>query len=451
MDMDRRNLLKWSGATGAVAAGLSQAEAAPAPRTPISALGLDATQFGVRPGSPDDQSTALQRAIDRATSTRVPLALMPGVYRAGDLKLPDGAQIVGVRGATRLVMAGGASLVSSAGTANVTLSGLVLEGRKLPLLSQRGLVHFENASAFRIFECDMTGAGGTAIYLTSVDGEISGNTILDSGEAALFSRDGRGLTVARNTIRGAGNNGIQIWQSASGDDSAMVLDNRVEDIANRSGGSGQYGNGISVFRAANVIVRGNRVRNCKYSAIRGNSANAIQIVGNSVTDLGEVAIFSEFGFQGAIIANNTIDGAMSGLSVTNFNNGGRLAVVSGNIIRNVKAWPNGGGGIGLHVEADTAVTGNVVENASKIGISLGFGWALRDVTAIGNIVRQSAIGMSVSVSKDASNVVIADNVMSGYTEGALIGRDYGKSVTSDLLKGGLERFAHISASGNRAS
>ncbi len=60
--------------------------------------------------------------------------------------------------------------------------------------------------------------------------------------------------------------------------------------------------------------------------------------------------------------------------------------------------------------------------------------------------------MSVSVSKGVSNViVIADNVISGFTERRADRRDYGKSVTSDLLKGGLERFAHISASGNRAS
>ena len=66
----------------------------------------------MRAGSPDDQSRALQNAIDQAAGARVPLVLGPGVYRAGDLRLPSGAQIVGVRGATRLVFTQGPSLVS---------------------------------------------------------------------------------------------------------------------------------------------------------------------------------------------------------------------------------------------------------------------------------------------------------------------------------------------------
>ena len=54
------------------------------------------------------------------------------------------------------------------------------------------------------------------------------------------------------------------------------------------------------------------------------------------TDVGEVAIYSEFGFEGAVIANNTVDGAALGIVACNFNEGGRLAVVQGNLIRNLK-------------------------------------------------------------------------------------------------------------------
>ena len=58
-----------------------------------------------------------------------------------------------------------------------------------------------------------------------------------------------------------------------------------------------------------MIVRGNRISNCDYSAVRGNSASNIQIIGNSVSDVREVALYSEFAFEGAVIANNTVDGA----------------------------------------------------------------------------------------------------------------------------------------------
>ena len=42
-----------------------------------------------------------------------------------------------------------------------------------------------------------------------------------------------------------------------------------------------------------------------------------------------------------VIANNIVDGAALGVSVTNFDEGGRLAVVQGNLIRNLVGTPAG--------------------------------------------------------------------------------------------------------------
>ena len=272
------------------------------------------------------------------------------------------------------------------------------------------------ASRIRISNCEVVSAGGSGIHCIAVDGEIVDTTLTDTVEVAIHSFDARGLLIARNTIDGAGNNGIQVWRSQAGDDGTIVTDNRIESIANRSGGSGQHGNAVSVFRAGNVIVRGNRIRNCTFTAVRGNAASNIQIVGNSVSDVGEVALYSEFGFEGAMIANNTVDGAAIGISVTNFNEGGRLAVVQGNLVRNLLLRrpagtdPNDGAGIGIAVEADAAVTGNVVESAPYAGIMLGFGHYLRDVAATGNVVRKADIGIAVSVAIGAGTALIADNV-----------------------------------------
>ena len=61
------------------------------------------------------------------------------------------------------------------------------------------------------------------------------------------------------------------------------------------------------------------------------------MIANSCARLGEVALYAEFGFEGALIANNLVDTAATGISVTNFNEGGRLAVVQGNLVRNLSA------------------------------------------------------------------------------------------------------------------
>jgi uncharacterized secreted repeat protein (TIGR03808 family) len=451
MRVDRRHFLKVG--TGA-AAGLAAARAVAAPsRTPN---GLDASLFGLRPGSPDDQSRALQRAVDDTARTRTPLAMAPGVYRVGNIKLPSGTRIVGARGATRLMLAEGSSLFTTQGTEHVTLSGLDLDGQHRRPSERRGLIHAEQASHLRIVDCEITDAGGTAIHCVAVSGEIIDSVLTDNADVAIHSIDARELLIARNTISHAGNNGIQVWRSGPGPDGTIVADNRIEGIENRSGGSGQYGNAINVYLAHNVIVRGNQIRNCAFSAVRGNAASNIAITGNIITQVGEVALYAEFGFEGAMIANNTVDQAAIGIAVTNFNEGGRLGVVQGNLIRNLTVRrpagtdPNDGAGIGIAVEADTAVTGNVVESAPFAGIVLGFGRFLRDVAATGNVVRRANIGIAVSVTNGAGSALIANNVISEFIRGAIMGMDHRAVVGDDLGKGGAEKYANLTISGNRA-
>jgi uncharacterized secreted repeat protein (TIGR03808 family) len=454
MTMDRRRFLVL-GTAAAVTAAPTAAASSPFPSTTIGALGVDAAQFGLRPGSADDQSAAFQRAVDETARNRAPLAIAPGSYRIGNLKLPSNAQLVGVRGATRLVLAGSTSLVSASGAEHVTLSGLVLDGQRARLPERRALVQLDKVRRLRLADCEILGAGGTAIACITADGEIVDTLVTDSADVAIHSLDALGLLIARNTINGAGNNGIQVWRGKSGDDGTIVVDNRIEAIDNRSGGSGQYGNAINVFRAANVIVRGNRIRNCAFTAVRGNAASNLQVEGNSISDVREVAIYAEFAFEGALVANNTIDGAAIGVSITNFNQGGRLASVAGNIIRNLLPKrpagtdPGDGAGIGIAVEADTAVTGNVIESAPTAGMILGWGHHLRDVSATGNVVRLADIGIGVSVSTGAGNALIANNMIGDVKRGAIVGMDRKRIVTGDLMRGGAERYANLTVTGNR--
>ena len=453
MAIDRRKFLSAPAAIGALSATGTLIPSASA--APLSVLGVDALRFNVRAGTNEDQSRALQNAIDQAAGARVPLVLGPGVYRAGDLRLPAGAQIVGVRGATRLLFTEGPSLVSAHRADNIALTGLVIDGGGRPLPEGRGLVHFTHGRGVRIADCEIVNSGRQGIVLESVEGEVTGSRIVAVAGAAIFSLDAQGLVIARNTVREAGNNGIQVWRTTAGDDGTLILDNRIEDVTALAGGSGQNGNAINVFRAANVVVKGNRIRGCKFSAVRGNAASNLQVIGNNCTSLGEVAIYAEFGFEGAIIANNVVDGAVVGIAVTNFKEGGRLAVVQGNVIRNLSPArpagtnPNDPAGIGIGVEADTAVTGNVIENAPSAGIALGFGQYLRDVSVTGNIVRQCGVGIAVSVVPGAGGALIADNLIAGSERGAIVGMEWKKPVTGDLAKDGAGRFAQFAISGNR--
>src|SRR5262249_16836392 len=144
---------------------------------PLSVLGVDALHFGVRAGSPEDQSRALQNAIDQAAGARVPLVLGPGVFRAGDLRLPSGAQIVGVRRPPPLVPTRAPPLIPPSRADMVGLPGLVPDGPNLPLPDGRGLVHFAAGRALRITDCEIVASAQNGIVLEGVEGEIVGTTI----------------------------------------------------------------------------------------------------------------------------------------------------------------------------------------------------------------------------------------------------------------------------------
>src|SRR5262245_40753451 len=154
MDMNRRRLIGTSAAGVAGALAISPDAARAAPLT--STLGRDVTQYGVRPSSPDDQTAKLQRAIDEAARAQAPLALPPGVYRTGMLRLQSGTQLVGVRGATRLIFNGGASMLQSEGANNIGLTGITFDGGGIALPERRGLVHCLGGRDVRIVDCEIS-------------------------------------------------------------------------------------------------------------------------------------------------------------------------------------------------------------------------------------------------------------------------------------------------------
>jgi uncharacterized secreted repeat protein (TIGR03808 family) len=461
MDESRRALLAQLAGGGAsltaaalgFAPAIAQERKRPRPSEPAGNLGLDATAFGLNPGSSDDQSAAFRRAIIAAAQRQAPLVLPPGRYRVASVPLADGTVLIGLGDQARLVQASDSPILTAGGLKRLKLQSLILDGMATPVADGRGLAEIEDAADVAIDGCTFTAAGNTGLVMRRSGGAVSSCRFTDMGSSAFFTLDATGLAILDNVVTTCRNNGIQIWRSAPGEDRTIVRGNRVSDIHFDAGGTGQNGNGISVFRAGGVLIEGNVVQDCALTAIRNNSGANCQMIGNSCTRSGEMAIYSEFAFQGAIIANNVIDDAATGLSITNFDQGGRLAVCSGNLVRNTtrRRIPYSGemgGGFGIHVEAETAVTGNVVEGASVAGISAGWSYAMRNLAVTGNMVRGSPVGIAVSIVPDVRNALIANNVIAGATKGAVVGFRYEDAVTGDLTKEPDERASGIRVEGN---
>lgn len=416
--------------------------------------GLDADLSGLLPDAADDQSRLFQRAIDDAAAAGRTLRLPPGSYVVSNIDLPDGARIAGVPGATRLIYGGRGHFMLAEGARRIELTGLTLDGANQLLGGHvSGLLHLRGVSEAVIEDMAIAGADGHGVTLEACGGRIHHSEIFGARLAGIYAVESRGLSITRNVVRDCANGGILVHRWSVGEDATLIDGNRVMRIAARAGGTGQNGNGINIFRAGNVMVTNNHVSDCAFSAIRANQASNIQIVSNQAIRSGETAIYAEFSFEGAVIASNLIDGGTVGISVANFNEGGRLAAVSGNIIRNLSTqgpYPAeyAGFGIGMAIEADAAVTGNVIEGAPKWGVLMGWGPFLRSVNFTGNTIRNSGAGVAVSVVEGAGSALISGNMFDTTPGGAIIGCRWNEVVTKDLAKVGAGRFSHLTLERN---
>lgn len=456
---DRRQAIAAALATAgglfAATAAEAQRQSAPLPAPPTPAKAAPASAFGLEPNTARDQSKTMQAAIDATSASGAALTLPPGRFVVGNLTLRSGARLAGTAGQTILGFTGGDSLISAEGLVGPAIEDLVIDGAGLPLPGWRdgALVTLSGCVGLSLANIEVRNSFAHGVRLERSAGRIVGGQFHHLGESAIFARDSKGLEIAHNVIHDCLNNGILVWRTTSGEDGALVLSNRIERIGAKNGGSGENGNGVNIFKAGNVLVALNRIADCAYTAVRGNAANNIQIVSNAVSRSGEVGLYAEFGFEGALIANNVVDGAATGIAVTNFNEGGRLAVVQGNIVRNLvrreyEAVDKRGDGIG--VEADAVVTGNVIENAPNAGLLIGWGHYMRDVVATGNLVRGARWGIAVTGDPRAGQCLLANNMIMGANDGAIRAMRQWTPMTPDLVKSPERAPAGLTLAGNVA-
>jgi uncharacterized secreted repeat protein (TIGR03808 family) len=452
--LHRRHLLGGLMACAGAALTSRPAAAAAKRRRPAQNPGglLDAASR--RLSAEGDQTALLQTLLDEVATTGEILFLPPGDYLCGPLRLPARARLAGIDGASRLF--GPQLALQANGVRQLSLSHLTLDGLGRPgVAAGRHLVELVDCPDLSAEGCRFLGAAGHALALTAVGGRVSDCRITGAVDVALLSRDAIGLHVIDNIVEDCGNGGILVHRTLPGQDGSIVRGNRLARIRADAGGTGQYGNAINLFKAHGVTVDGNQIADSAFSAIRSNGGSNAVISGNTCLNSGETALYAEFQFEGAVISDNIVDGAAIGISVANFNEGGRLALCTGNLIRNLRTrgpYPADapGFGMGISVEADTVVSNNVVENAPLFGLKLGWGPYLRDVAATGNVLRRCGTGIAVSVVEGAGRTLIASNLISDPAVGAILGYRWSEAVTADLARDPGSAPAHLSLSANMA-
>ena len=415
---------------------------------------LDAEANGIVPFTGQDLSAELEALIWRASERGQGVYLPAGDYVASGIKLPSNARIVGARGQTRITTPQNAAVFVGNSSHNVVLENLTLVGTGERSANENfGLVDFVNSDQFKLSGCAFANSAvnGASLYRTS--GEVVECFFADIEGAAIKTVDATGLLISRNKIDKIGNNGILVWRNEQGHDGTIVTENHVSNIDWRNGGNGQNGNGINVFRAGDVIVSNNVIVECAFSAVRANASLNCQIISNNCRNLYEVAIFSEFGFSGSIIANNQIDATAHGISITNLDDNGYLAVCANNIVRNIwtkspynpDTFP-----VGILAEADTIVSGNAIENVPGYAIMAGWGPFLRNVSVTDNIIRKAAYGVYVSIVDGVGATQVKDNMLDQIAKASVVGGRWHEIAETDL-QGNSDDYPLVQASGNISS
>lgn len=419
---------------------------------------IQAQSNGVVPGSPDDQTEAFQKLLNVSAERDAPIFLPGGVYKVSKLNFPRRTRLIGVPGSTRLAFTGVGYLAKAERADLIHIHGIIFDGLSFPLSEEaQGLLTVNTVRDLRLSSCDFVGSGLHGVDLVGAKGTIRECRFRKIVDTAIFSKQSRGMTITDNDIANCGNGGILVHRFTTGEDGSVVTNNRIEGIKSTNGGTGQWGNGVNVYQAHSVMVANNKITDCAFSSVRVNAGHNVQIIGNNCKRSGETAIYGEFTFEGAIVANNVIDGGTIGVSLANFNEGGRLATVSGNIIRNLtnklpyKNPSDFKPGIGIYAEADTIINANAIENTPQAGIHVGWGEFCRDVIVSNNVVRAVPWGVTASVVKGARNVLVRDNVFSEISEQAVTGFEWIKPVTRELVGARRTGYDHLSVSGNRVT
>ncbi|KKB76744.1 hypothetical protein VW35_16725 [Devosia soli] len=403
----------------------------------VASAPVQAQTADLVPDSDADQTTALQAAIDGATDR---LTLPAGRFRVGQINLKSNFTLEGVPGATWLVASGGPALVIANQQSTIVRDmGFTGNSGTDPLLG------IETGTDITVERCHFIDGSSIALGLHATSARIRDCVFNNHADCAIHALESQGVLISGNHIDGCGNAGIRIWRDTQGVDGSIVTNNRIANIDWKAGGNGQNGNGINVYLADEVIVSDNHISDCAFTAVRLNTTKNTVVSGNQCRTCGEVAIFSEFGFSGSVIAENVIDGAATGISITNLDSEGHLATCANNIVRNIlpKSAVNPDTvPVGIYVEAEVSVTGNIVENVPGIGIAAGFGRFMRSIIISNNVVYASDIGIGVTVADNPGPVLIADNMVYEPRVGEIVGLEW-TEITEPDLRAVADKYPHV--------
>lgn len=394
------------------------------------------------------RSQDLAQRLGEAARKGASVSLPAGDITLMGLDLPDGAILKGVPGRTVLKLSGAGPLLSATMARRIALENIVFDGAAGFIPKEKGLLDFSDVINLSVSGCAIRRSSARGVNLTRCGGAFAQNEISEIADVGLYSLDGLGVDVDNNHIRRCGDNGVLIYATSAGRyDGSRIRNNAIEDIDNRSGGNGPYGNGVFIWGAGVVRVEKNRICRCVYTAVRNNGAHNVEVIGNDCKTFGEKAMYAEFGARNSVFRDNRIEDAGAGVAVANADKGTDGAIVSGNTIVNMRKGvndPEFGPEMlwltGVLAEKNVEVTGNTIVGPGWIGIALG-GWR-ENLRAEANRISGVDYGIALATGEGAGDALVARNRISA-RKGAVIATAGMNFLPGDLAKPGAKTYPRL--------
>jgi parallel beta-helix repeat protein len=283
-----------------------------------------------------------ERGLDRALAALrlgdVTVRLTPGRYHLQDVKLGDGARLVGSGPATVIAPPAGAAyfaLLLAKGR-NISISDLTVDGGGPGLGRGIAVAVFDGSHDVRIsrlrlihVRTDGVNAWGAFSNVSVQDSLIEGDGSAQRGVFALGSDRSSDTSVIRTRVRGFRSHGILLAQKEHGRPAAalhgLALDNVVTDIRDpaRDGcyseprtapKCGTNEGGIWSGGVAAAII-GNTVQRARWAGIETvGSSTRTTVVGNTIRNT-RTGIYLEHSTNDALFSKNLVVAARTGINV----------------------------------------------------------------------------------------------------------------------------------------
>ena len=398
----------------------------------------------------------LAARLREAARTGGAVTLPPGEIALAGLDLPDGATLIGTPGRTVLKLTGLGPLLSARMARKVTLESLILDGAGAYVPKEQGLLDCADVISLSVRGCTFRNSQARGVNLSRCGGVFAQNAIERVLDAGYYSVDGLGIDIDNNHVRECGDNGVMVWTTSAGRyEGSRIRNNLIEDIHNRSGGNGPYGNGVSIWGSGSVRVERNRIYRCAYTHVRNNSGHGVEVVGNDCKACGEKAMYAEFGAKNAIFRDNRMEDVGAGIALANSDRGTDGAIVTGNTILRMRKDvndPEFGPEMlwltGILAEKNAQVAGNTIAGPGWIGIAMG-GWR-ENVRVEANDISGVDYGVVFPTGEGVGDGYIVRNRIRNVRKGAIVASAGFTFFPGDLAKPGGPKYPRLVVRDNEA-